>query len=369
MENQQDDQYGFPPRQEQPGNRKTISRSVFLGAALALVLLAYLAVNLSQMQDIKNQLEVQAQRTDSLGLLVESLTKEVQGRKEEGTIVVSEEMIDAYEGNLNQEGDPIDQEEVPNESSETTPPAVKETPKAGTSKTTTTSKLTGVLKKGLTLKGVIFDGYIVDPKKEKITFHHARGGAKIKTIQGLKKAMEAEGKELLFATNGGIFKKDLMPEGLYKQGGQEVTKLNLSDGPPNSFTNFYSIPPNGVFFLEQNGTPGICKREEFNVYAGRAFNATQSGPMLLINGEINSEFDANSTSAYIRSGVGVKPTGEVVFIISRTPANFYNFASIFQYYGCKNALYLDGAISELYAPALDRTSTRNEFSTFIAISK
>ena len=355
MENQQEGPHS--------ATSNPIPRSLYVWlASITLVLLVYLAVTLIQLQGLQKSMEVQGQKTDSLSQVIDSLAQ--LWLQEEETIVLSDDYD--IEEELTLEEDVTE----PETSSSTTPvaePVTNTTASTSTPRASNT-QLLGKLLDGPTLNGVLFDGYIVDPKKEKIEFHHLRGGQKIKTIQGLKKAVEAQGKELAFATNGGIFKPDFNPEGLYKENGQELVPLNLSAGPA-TFTNFYSIPPNGVFFLEKNGTAGVCKREDYNTYAGRAFNATQSGPMLIIDGQINSEFNKNSQSKNIRSGVGVTSSGKVVFIISKNPSNFYNFASIFKYYGCQNALYLDGAISEMYLPSIGRKNSANSFSTFIAISK
>jgi uncharacterized protein YigE (DUF2233 family) len=45
----------------------------------------------------------------------------------------------------------------------------------------------------------------------------------------------------------------------------------------------------------------------------------------------------------------------VVFVISESPVTFYEFASFFRdSLHCREALYLDGTISSLYAPKLNR---------------
>ena len=356
MENQQEGSHSESPN--------SVPRSLYIWlASITLVLLAYLAVTLIQLQGLQKSVEAQNRKTDSLSQVIDSLAQ--LWLEEEETIVLSDE-YDLEEEALLEEEVPLATEttsSTPSESeSASTTTAVTPTPRASS------AKLLGKLLDGPTLNGVLFDGYIVDPKQEDIQFYHLRGGQKIKTIDQLRKVVKAQGKELAFATNGGIFKPDFNPEGLYKENGQELVPLNLNAGPA-TFTNFYSIPPNGVFYLEKNGTAGICKREDYNTFAGRAFNATQSGPMLIINGKINSEFNKNSQSKNIRSGVGVTGSGKVVFIISKNPSNFYNFASIFKYYGCQNALYLDGAISEMYLPSIGHKNTANAFSTFIAISK
>jgi uncharacterized protein YigE (DUF2233 family) len=41
--------------------------------------------------------------------------------------------------------------------------------------------------------------------------------------------------------------------------------------------------------------------------------------------------------------------GKVVFAVSETPVNFHTFARLFRdVLGCRDALYLDGSISEFY---------------------
>jgi prepilin-type processing-associated H-X9-DG protein len=57
----------------------------------------------------------------------------------------------------------------------------------------------------------------------------------------------------------------------------------------------------------------------------------------------------------IRNGIGVKDQHTVVFAISDDPVTFSTFARLFRdHLGCANALFLDGSVSSLYAPALKR---------------
>jgi uncharacterized protein YigE (DUF2233 family) len=84
--------------------------------------------------------------------------------------------------------------------------------------------------------------------------------------------------------------------------------------------------------------------------------ATQSGPMLVINGALHPKFLADSDSLNIRNGVGVSEDGtRAVLVISNDVVNFHSFARLFRDgLGIANALYLDGSISRLYAPGLNR---------------
>jgi uncharacterized protein YigE (DUF2233 family) len=77
--------------------------------------------------------------------------------------------------------------------------------------------------------------------------------------------------------------------------------------------------------------------------------------MLVINGRIHPKISQQGTSRKIRNGVGVQNPNTVVFAISNEPVTFYEFASLFRdVLNCPNALFLDGSISSLYAPQLNR---------------
>ncbi|MFW2061635.1 phosphodiester glycosidase family protein, partial [Acinetobacter baumannii] len=76
--------------------------------------------------------------------------------------------------------------------------------------------------------------------------------------------------------------------------------------------------------------------------------ATQSGPMLVINGRINPLFIATSDSKKIRNGVGIK-NNKLYFVISKYRVNFYSFSQFFQkFLEVEQSLYLEGYISSLY---------------------
>ena len=161
-------------------------------------------------------------------------------------------------------------------------------------------------------------------------------------------ALEAEGRQLGFAMNAGMFHSDLTPVGLYVENGQEKARLVTSDGPGN-----FGLLPNGVF----------CVAERFAVIESRAFKeappacrfATQSGPMLVIDGALHPRFLPTSDSYNYRNGVGVADDGRAIFVISNDEVNFHSFARYFRdVLAVQNALFLDGSISRLYAPELDR---------------
>ena len=96
--------------------------------------------------------------------------------------------------------------------------------------------------------------------------------------------------------------------------------------------------------------PTICKTIDFKPH-DNIKSATQSGPMLVIDGKLHSKFNKKSTSTHYRNGVGILPNGNLIFVMSKEKVNFYAFANYFKEKGCQNALYLDGFVSKTYLPA------------------
>ena len=98
--------------------------------------------------------------------------------------------------------------------------------------------------------------------------------------------------------------------------------------------------------------------------------ATQSGPMLLINGATHPKFTQGSTNEKIRSGVGKINDKKVIFAITIDESNFYEFAIFFkEIFGCKDALFLDGAISQMYLKDVSPHLTGGNFGAMISVSK
>jgi uncharacterized protein YigE (DUF2233 family) len=155
--------------------------------------------------------------------------------------------------------------------------------------------------------------------------------------------------KLVFAMNAGIYDEKQAPLGLYIEKGVELKRVNLRGGGGN-----FHLKPNGVFYFG-DGKAGVMETSEFLKLRPRAEYATQSGPMLVLNGQIHPRINAGGVSEKIRNGVGIDGAGQVVFAISNGAVTFYRFASLFRdTLGCNNALFLDGSISALYAPNLGR---------------
>jgi uncharacterized protein YigE (DUF2233 family) len=97
--------------------------------------------------------------------------------------------------------------------------------------------------------------------------------------------------------------------------------------------------------------------------------ATQSGPLLLRAGRIRPKFAPGSLHAVVRSGVGVASRQRVVLAVTRDPIRLYDFATFFRdRLACRDALYLDGNISRLWAPSLGLEDDGGDFMGMLAVS-
>jgi uncharacterized protein YigE (DUF2233 family) len=218
----------------------------------------------------------------------------------------------------------------------------------------------------ITLKNKSLDAkilaYTVEPKKQNLQLYWKNDkGEILGSIQHLKTYVERKNLTLTFAMNAGMFTEQYSPVGLFIQDGKTIKNINKSNGKGN-----FNWKPNGVFYITKDNVPVIRQTGEF-VNQGNIKNATQSGPMLVIDGKIHDGFK-KSTSLYIRNGVGILPNNKVVFAMSKEEITFYDFAKYFQSLGCKNALYFDGAVSQMYLPEKKWIQTGGDFGVIIGVT-
>ncbi len=227
-----------------------------------------------------------------------------------------------------------------------------------------TGKILPLYKLPLHAEKELILSYVVNPKVEKIHFFWKdEKGQILRNFNNLIQHVESKNAKLIFATNGGMYDKKMAPLGLYIENYKTHKKIDLRKGNGN----FY-YQPNGVFYLTNNQTPVICTSKKFKNTGNIQF-ATQSGPMLVINGKIHPSkaFRPKSKSLKIRNGVGILPNNSVLFAMSTRPINFYDFAMYFKAKGCKNALYLDGTISRTYLPQKNYSETGGYFGVMIGV--
>ena len=204
-----------------------------------------------------------------------------------------------------------------------------------------------------------------DPAKETIRLYGAAtvagGGA---TYDQLNTHLLRNGQHMSFAMNGGMYHADYGPVGLLVEHGTETGALNRGD----AFGNFF-MKPNGVFWVG-DGKAGVMETQAYAKAGLSPQAATQSGPMLVIDGQIHPRFLPDATSLQIRNGVGILPDGRVAFAISNDPVRFHDFATLFRdRLQCRNALFLDGSISSLYSPESRRHDRGAVMGTIIAVVK
>ncbi|TPG44171.1 phosphodiester glycosidase family protein [Flavobacterium pectinovorum] len=205
--------------------------------------------------------------------------------------------------------------------------------------------------------------YKVDLKKQDLKLYWKNeSGQNFGSILNLKNWIEKNNLSLSFAMNAGMYKKDNSPQGLYIEKKKVLSPLDTTKAEGN----FY-LKPNGVFYLTTGKRAEICTTEKFK-NNGKIEYATQSGPMLVIDGEIHPDFREGSANLNIRNGVGILADGKVVFVLSKEEVNFYDFASYFKSLGCKNALYLDGFVSRAYVPSENWIQTDGNFGVLFAVT-
>lgn len=216
----------------------------------------------------------------------------------------------------------------------------------------------------------------VDPTKQQVElFWKDDRGRPFRTFSTLNQWLSGRGKRLIFAMNAGMFQPDFSPVGLYVEHGKQLRPLNLASGGHSNFT----LKPNGVFALVRASVPSqalsatkgyaqVIESSRYPTIRPRTLYATQSGPMLVIDGKLHPAFSPTSTSRLIRNGVGVVSGQQVVFAIAEEPVNFHEFATFFRDgLHCNNALYFDGNVSSIYAPTLKRNDAHADLGPMVGV--
>jgi uncharacterized protein YigE (DUF2233 family) len=206
--------------------------------------------------------------------------------------------------------------------------------------------------------------YIVDPASQQVKLYWRDDSSRVfKSILNLKKWLESKDETLEFAMNGGMYKPDNSPQGLFIQDKKTLAALDTSSGNGN----FY-LKPNGVFYITTDRKAVVCQTSNFND-DGTIEYATQSGPMLVIDGNIHPVFKKGSNNLNIRNGVGILPDNKIIFAMSKSEINLHDFAAYFKQLGCQNALYLDGFVSRAYLPQKNWVQTDGNFGVIIGVTK
>lgn len=192
----------------------------------------------------------------------------------------------------------------------------------------------------------------VDPTTEDLRlFLTDAEGAPYGTFDAINAGLSDTKQQLVFAMNAGMYHEDRSPVGHYRENGDEVREVIATAGPGN-----FGMLPNGIFCFGNSRAEVIETISYEQRDAADCPNATQSGPMLVIDGELHPRFLPDSTSRYIRNGVGTSADGtRAVFVMSKMPVTFHEFASVFRdQLETPQALYFDGNVSRLFARDIGR---------------
>ncbi len=171
-------------------------------------------------------------------------------------------------------------------------------------------------------------------------------GVPFMTFERLRK----EHPEAKFIINAGHFTHDFKPDGLYIENGQQLSPVKEILNPKINLETM----PMGVFYISPQGAFIKPLSGKFT-QKGVSF-ATQSSPMLVINGRVNPALPRGRHR--LRSGVGILPDGKVYFALLDMELRL--FARHFLDKGCTQALCLNGDVSDVWIEG----QSRKKYSRF-----
>ena len=130
------------------------------------------------------------------------------------------------------------------------------------------------------------------------------------------------------------------------------------------------MKPNGVFEMSANGAMKIETTDAIANNSSSPAWATQSGPVLVIDGALTSLIAPDGPSKNIRNGVGLLDSRTAYFAISDDAISFGKLARFLRDgMGCNNALYFDGAVSSLWAPSLNHKDIGAPLSPMLVVTR
>lgn len=200
-------------------------------------------------------------------------------------------------------------------------------------------------------EGVAYTACVFDPARSDMRlFHRDDQGRVIGQFPTLRRTLADQGLRLIAAMNGAMYHANLDVVGYYVEDGQQIAPLVTRDGPGN-----FGLLPNGVFCLS-DGAAFVTETLAFAAAPRACDYAMQSGPLLVAEGDLHPRFIPDSDSRFIRNGVGVRADGTVVWAITSNVVNFHRFARLMRdALDTPDALYVDGKVSRLYAPDVNRS--------------
>jgi uncharacterized protein YigE (DUF2233 family) len=201
----------------------------------------------------------------------------------------------------------------------------------------------------------------VDPAVDDLRLFHKNGDSILGSFRAIEGLPDVTA--LPFAMNAGMYHADRAPVGHYVENGVEVMRVIPNAGPGN-----FGLLPNGVFCITDDSAR-VIETLRYVEEAPLCRDATQSGPMLVIDDALHPQFLPDGTSRFLRNGVGTTANGDrAVFVISNDAVSFHEFASFFRdHLQLPDALYFDGKVSRLHAPALGRSDFGAQMGPMVGV--
>ena len=191
-----------------------------------------------------------------------------------------------------------------------------------------------------------------------------RGEAAVRRLAELESKLGSRAANVSFAMNAGMYDEEGRPIGLAIVEGKQKRAINRRMGGGN-----FHLMPNGVFQVHKDGRAEVVTSQKWRPSPSIRL-ATQSGPMLVIDGRMHPAFDHDGTSRHVRNGVGIGPRGEALFVISDGPVSLGKFARFYRdRLKARNALFFDGAVSALWDPANGRRDVTKPLGPMVVAFK
>lgn len=155
------------------------------------------------------------------------------------------------------------------------------------------------------------------------------------------------------AMNAGMYHVGHVPVGLHVERGMPYAPVE-----PRALDGNFGMLPNGVFEMTPDG-PAVVETRAWVAGPRDTLYATQSGPLLVADGELHPALRPDSSNRRIRNAVGVDADGRSWLVVSRGEVRFHDLATLLRdRLGCPDALYLDGTVSELATPETAALASR-----------
>ena len=151
-------------------------------------------------------------------------------------------------------------------------------------------------------------------------------GAPYATFSALADQLAGQGRSLQFAMNGGMYGDDLSPDRpLRRERGRDARGQHRHGRRASRGKSRISTRSRTAYFIVHGDEAGVTSTDAFVSERPAADFATQSGPMLVIDGAIHPAFIVDSTDRKQRNGVGVTSPTKVHFVITEGRGEFLRF--------------------------------------------